>query len=107
MTHLHIAPFTMAGVEQRPHLEFVELDAEYPVLRGAPERPEAVPTGHRLADVFRAHLRTRYVFVNIHRLVAMVLFSFRCGTEQIPFNTSLYRTISITLLAIGRSNINK
>lgn len=64
----------MAGIEQRPHLELVELDPQYPVFGGASERPEPVPTGHGLAQIFRAEFRTGHILVNIDGLVTMVLF---------------------------------
>lgn len=57
-SYLHVSALTVAGVEQSADLEFVELDAQYPILWRSSKGAEAVPAGHGLAQVFRSHLWT-------------------------------------------------
>jgi hypothetical protein len=82
-SYLHISSLAVAGVEQHPHLELVELDPENPVLGGPPERPEPVPTGHRLPEIISGHFRTGDVLVDLDGLVAMVLLRVGCNKRAV------------------------
>lgn len=91
-SYLHITTFAVAGIQQAPNFEFVELNPEYPVLGSSPEGPEPVPARHRFPECLLGHLRTGHVLVDFHGLVAVVLFRLGCNQKA---GSKRYRTPSI------------
>lgn len=65
---------TMGRIDQRAHFELLEPNAQDPVSRCTPERPEPVPTGHRFTIGLWRNFWGGYVLVDVHGFVAVVVF---------------------------------
>lgn len=69
--HLQITAAARGGVLQHPDLKLLEAYSQNPVSGRPAKGTEAVPAREGFTPIRWGHRRTRHIFVNVHRLIAV------------------------------------
>jgi len=85
MTNLQVASGASWRVDQVADFEFLEAYPQNPVTRRASVRSKSIPARQRFAFVDGSHIRTGNILVNLHRLIAVILFWLNCNKQQKHF----------------------
>lgn len=69
--HLQITAAARGGVFQHPDLKLLEAYSQNPVPGRPAKGTEAVPAREGLTPIRWGHRRTRHIFIDIHRFIAV------------------------------------